>query len=286
MCGCTRPLIISVSRATDIPAFYSDWLMARLRTGHCLWTNPFNARQKQRVSFERCKAIVFWSKNPLPLLPYLREISAMGFVFYVQFTLNDYEVEGLEPGLPPLRERLETFCRLSGMTGRERVIWRYDPLLLGRDLPVDVLLRRIDGIGRVVSRHTEKLVFSFLDQYRKTGKRLREHPAKPRSPSEGEMRALAEGLAACNASWPHPLQLSTCAEIADYADLGIAHNACVDVALIRRLCRDAPDCDAALFSGEAVKDAGQRKACGCFPSKDIGAYNTCPHGCAYCYANR
>lgn len=114
------PYVISASRATDIPAFHVRWLLERLRAGYCLWRNPFNTGQGQYVSFERCRLLVFWSKNPLPLLPHLSEIEDYGFKYYFQFTLNNYEAEGLEPGLPPLEQRLETFCRLSERLGRQR----------------------------------------------------------------------------------------------------------------------------------------------------------------------
>ncbi|WP_302616557.1 DUF1848 family protein, partial [uncultured Desulfovibrio sp.] len=196
------PLVVSASRATDIPAFHVRWLLERLRAGHCLWRNPFNARQEQYISFARCKCLIFWSKNPLPLLPHLPEIDDLGFSYYFQFTLNDYEAERLEPGLPPLEQRLETFCRLSEQLGRERVIWRWDPLLLATSLPTEALLERLDSLGRRLSLVTDKLVISFLDIYEKIRGRLAAHTAAPRAPLEAETAMLAQGLARCNAGWP------------------------------------------------------------------------------------
>ncbi|AMD89896.1 DUF1848 domain-containing protein [Desulfovibrio fairfieldensis] len=293
------PYVISASRATDIPAFHVRWLLERLRAGYCLWRNPFNAGQGQYVSFERCRLLVFWSKNPLPLLPHLSEIEDYGFKYYFQFTLNNYEAEGLEPGLPPLEQRLETFCRLSERLGRQRVIWRWDPLLLAAQLPPEALLERLDALGRRISPYTDKLVISFLDMYLKIRSRLAAHTTVPRAPSEAEMLALAQGLARRNAAWPHPLALSTCAEALNLSALGIASNACVDPALVSRLCPDDAEIQrfcgldptrASLLPasrpGKAAKDPSRRKHCQCLPAKDIGAYSTCAHACVYCYANQ
>ena len=121
--------IISASRSTDIPAFHADWLKRRLDAGYCKWLNPFNGRTVY-VSFQRARAFVFWTKNPAPIMPLLPEFDRRGLAYYFQFTLNNYEAEGLEPNVPPLTERLATFKRLSKMLGSHRVIWRYDPLLL------------------------------------------------------------------------------------------------------------------------------------------------------------
>lgn len=292
------PLVVSASRATDIPAFHVRWLLERLRAGYCLWRNPFNAGQEQYVSFARCKCLIFWSKNPLPLLQRLPEIDDLGFKYYFQFTLNNYEPERLEPGLPPLEQRLETFCRLSEQLGRERVIWRWDPLLLAAALPTEALLERLDSVGRRLSPLTDKLVISFLDIYEKIRGHLAAHAAAPRAPLEAETSALALGLARCNAAWPHPLRLGTCAEAADLSAWGIAHNACADPALISRLCPEDADiqrlcgldpAQARLLPAaprKAAKDPSRRKHCQCLPAKDIGAYSTCPHACVYCYANQ
>ena len=142
--------------------------MARLRAGFCRRRNPFNSRQESLISFARTRVFVFWSKHPAPFLPHLAEIAATGRQFYFQYTLNAYEAEGLEPGLPSLCRRLETFKRLADTIGPQRVIWRYDPLIVGGRLSTDALLERIDRLGRELSPYTEKLVFSFVDMYRKT----------------------------------------------------------------------------------------------------------------------
>lgn len=287
------PVIVSASRSTDIPAFYADWFVERLREGWCSWINPFN-RQKFRVSFDRTRMIVFWSKNPKPLLDRLGEIESLGFRnYYFQFTLNDYVREGLEPNVPPLEERIDTFKRLSDRVGKERVIWRYDPLLLTDTVSVDTLVDRIATIGRQLRGYTEKLVFSFIDiaDYRKVKNNLAKLDC--REFTNGDHVPFARGLSDLNRELG--FELATCGELADLDMYGIKHNKCIDDGLIMRLFHDDPalmefiGAEYDMFNGwqikKSKKDKGQREACGCIPSKDIGMYNTCPHVCKYCYAN-
>ncbi|MBO4317177.1 MAG: DUF1848 domain-containing protein [Mailhella sp.] len=312
------PVIVSASRSTDIPAFYADWMANRLRAKYCVWYNPFN-RKPSYVSFERARAFVFWSKNPAPLIPVLPEFDKKGIGYYFQFTLNDYMREGFEPNVGPLEKRIETFRTLASKIGRERVIWRFDPVVMGPGLDPETIAARIGAIGSRLKGHTEKLVFSFVDvaAYRKVQTNMaktalfgRENVLSAEA-SEKQIGELCERLAALRDRWKREgwdVTLATCAEKADLAQYGIEHNRCVDDALLRRLYPD----DAKLMeylrpmpvkgsllapapaggSGEAMpvypacgKDQGQRKECGCVTSKDIGMYDTCAHFCAYCYAN-
>lgn len=287
------PVIMSASRSTDIPAFYADWFLGRLKAGYSVWVNPFN-QERYRVLFNDTRMIVFWSKNPKPMLERLDEVESLGFKqYYFQFTLNDYVTEGLEPNVPPVAERIDTFRHLARRIGKERVIWRFDPLLLSNYLTVDVLLEKIASIGHELQGATEKLVFSFADiqAYRKVGKNL--SGTNCREFSSEEKIEFAKGLRDVNLSLG--LEMATCAEDIDLSEYGIKHNKCVDDDLMVRLFHD----DAKLmdFIGaeydmidgwtikKSRKDKGQRKACGCIVSKDIGMYNTCPHLCRYCYAN-
>lgn len=288
-----EPVIVSASRSTDIPAFYADWFINRIRAGYCCWVNPFN-REKFKVSFEKTRMIVFWSKNPKPMLSRLDELESLGYKnYYFQVTLNDYVKEGLEPNVPSVEERIETFQALAKRIGKERVIWRYDPLILSDDLTVDVLLERIARIGRELRDSTEKLVFSFADiqTYRKVVKNLAGTTCREFSPDE--KIAFARGLR--NISLDLGLEMATCAEDIDLSAYGIKHNKCVDDDLMMRLFNadsklmDFIGAEYDMLDGWSIKkskkDKGQRKACGCVISKDVGMYNTCPHLCKYCYAN-
>ena len=207
-----------------------------------------------------------------------------GIGCYIQFTLNDYEAEGLEPNVPTLAQRTDTFCRLVDALGIGAVVWRFDPLILTDKINIDTLLDKIAHIANVLAGYTEKLVFSFADieSYKKVSRNLRQSGINYREWDEDTMREFASRLSTLNRdNWN--FRLATCAERIDLSGYGIEHNRCIDPELISRR---APD-DLALqnFLYNAKTDSGQRKACGCILSKDIGAYNTCPHGCLYCYAN-
>lgn len=167
------PIIVSASRSTDIPAFYADWFFNRLKKGYSAWTNPFNGVQSY-VSYEKTRFIVFWSKNPRPLIPYLHILKDKHINCYIQFTMNDYEDEGLEKGVPLLSERIETFKELVKVLGKGHVVWRFDPLILTDKIRVSDLLRKIEHIGDELYGFTEKLVFSFADitEYKKVKNNL------------------------------------------------------------------------------------------------------------------
>lgn len=276
------PVILSVSRSTDIPAFYADWLMERLRKGHLLWKNPFSCKGTY-LALEQVRLIVFWTKNPRPLLPYLQELEDRGIRYYFQYTLNDYEAEGWEPHLPALAERLETFQELSGRIGKQKVIWRFDPLMLSDRLDVRGLLQKAENLGEQLKDYTERLVFSFADVgiYRSVKRNLVKAGVAYREFTPQDMKAWMKGIAALNRNWN--LELRTCAEQADGTAYGIFPSKCVDDALITRLFPQDPLLMEYLQN--VSRDKGQRALCQCIPSKSIGEYNTCPHGCIYCYAN-
>lgn len=308
------PVIVSASRSTDIPAFYADWFMNRLRVGYCVWYNPFN-QKPMYISFAKTKVVVFWTKNPEPILKYLPELDRLGLHYYFQVTLNDYVDEGFEPNVGPLDHRVEVFKRLSDAIGKEMVIWRFDPLIVTPHLSARQLLSKVYHVGNQLKGYTNKLVFSFIDvkAYRKVQNNLiKETPYYTREtvesaePSGSYLIELVEGLAKLRDHWKDEgwdLTLATCGESIDLGKYGIEHNRCIDGDLMERLFSDdkelvyylhtgnLPEPD--LFGGipdipderKNLKDKGQRKVCGCMISKDIGMYNTCRHFCVYCYAN-
>lgn len=276
------PVIISASRATDIPAFYGDWFFGRLGKGYVRWRNPFNGKDSY-VSFANTRFVVFWSKNPAPLIPHLHILRESGIGCYVQYTLNDYEDDGFEANVPALQHRIDTFKCLVDTLGEGSVVWRFDPLVLTDTVSEESLLEKIVNIAERLHVYTEKLVFSFadIDSYKKVGKNLIKAGIKYKEWDNESMLSFANKLSELNKPWG--LRLATCSESIALEQFNIEHNRCIDPELIARL---APN-DAVLqnFLFNARSDGGQRKHCGCILSKDIGAYNTCPHGCAYCYAN-
>lgn len=309
------PVIVSASRSTDIPAFYADWFFDRLEKGYSAWTNPFNG-VKSYVSYEQTRFIVFWSKNPRPLLDYLHILKKRNIKCYIQYTLNDYEQENLEK-VPSLAKRIETFKLLVEQLGKGAVIWRFDPMILTDDISVADLLQKVKLIGDQLKDYTEKLVFSYADiaKYRKVKRNLEVNGIAYHEWEIDQMEELADKLSALNRERGWNFQLATCGEKIDISKYGIEHNRCVDGDLIARLAYDdkqlmdfmkikiedmptptlfgdleIPEGAIRLsnnryFLSTHKKDAGQRQFCECMASKDIGEYNTCPHLCEYCYAN-
>jgi len=276
------PIIISASRSTDIPGCYADWFMNRIKKGYVAWINPFN-RVPSFISFKNVRVIIFWTKNPSPIIPYLNELDKQNIHYYFQYTLNDYSSEKIECGIPELSNRISIFQDLSRLVGKERIIWRYDPLFLSDNIRIEDLIIRIHHIGTQIHEFTKKLVFSFIDiaEYKKVRSSLDD--LSIREFTTEEMVDFAEKLAHLNKLWG--LELSTCAEAINLSSLGIEHNKCIDGDLMRFLFPD-DDILNSFLRKNAKKDKGQRESCGCIISKDIGQYNTCYHQCKYCYANR
>ena len=297
------PIIVSASRSTDIPYFYAKWFINRLRLGYCVGYNPFN-RKPYKVSFEKTKVVVFWSKNPKPIIPYLKELDDIGIHYYFQFTLNDYEQENLEPNVARLSDRIDTFKSLSELIGKQKVIWRFDPLILTDKININKLLDKIQFVGDKIHNYTDKLVFSFadIDNYKKVKNNLRRDNINYKNWSNEDMENIAKSIMQINKQWN--LKVATCAENIDLDSFSIEHNRCIDGELMKNIfCEDKaliyylnygklPEKNVLFIDSvlqsiniNRFKDNGQRKACGCMISKDIGMYNTCMHFCEYCYAN-
>lgn len=278
MVQAAAPYIVSASRRSDIPAFYSEQFIRDLRRGYTSYHNPFNGK-KYYISFSNVRVIVFWSKYPAPIMPYLAELDDRSISYYFQFTLNDYEKEHLEPGLPPLRKRIECFKELSRNIGQEKVIWRFDPLILTETLAVEELTHRIGCIGNELSPYTEKLVISFVDieQYTSVKKNIADTGCACREFTENEVKQCSHTITGYCRQWG--LYIAACAEGYDLTEFGIIPNKCIDDELIRRIAINVDE-----LRPYFKKDTGQRKECGCIMSRDIGEYDTCRYECVYCYA--
>ena len=221
------------------------------------------------LSPDAVDGIVFWSKYPAPMLDRLHLLR--DYTFYFLYTLNAYG-EPVEARVPPSDECVETFRRLSGLIGPDRVVWRYDPVILSENLSV---ARHIAHFGELASQLrglTRECTISFVDPYRQNSRAMKSLGLRP--PADSEISEIARGLAAIGREYG--LALKTCAEPADLAGLGIGRARCVDNEKIAALS-DRPV--------RFAKDRCQRPACGCTQSVDIGRYGTCGYGCVYCYAN-
>ena len=265
-------MILSASRRTDIPNYYSEWLARRFRAGFLCVRNPMNFRQVSRITLNPnvIDCIVFWTKNPAPMLPYLDEYRR--YMYYFQFTLTGYGKD-IEPGLPDKRRILiPAFCELADRIGRDRVIWRYDPIFLSDHYTLDYHVKAFTRIAEALAGRTRRVVISFLDDYEKTKRNMK--GINIQGLTKEKMRRLARSFAVI--AGRYGMEIQTCAEKIDLSEYGITHGACIDREYIEHLlgCR--------LRAG---KDHGQRPECRCMESVEIGSYHTCRNGCRYCYAN-
>ena len=265
-------MIISVSRRTDIPAFYTNWFLNRIKEGFVDVINPFNPKQANRISLskENVECFVFWTKNPKPLLDRIDELD--GYNYYFQFTLNSYGKD-IEPNVPSkAAEVINTFIELSKKIGKEKIIWRYDPILLTDKYTIEYHIKYFEKLARKLSPYTKKCVISFLDLYKKTERNMKHIQLEELTVDK--MNIIAEGFSqVCK---KYDLELATCSEELDLEKYNIKHNKCIDDELIETLFK---------ISLVNKKRDNQRSLCGCIKCHDIGTYNTCLHNCVYCYAN-
>ena len=265
-------MILSVSRRTDIPAFFPNWFMNRLRDGDVMVRNPMNYHQGSRINLspEMIDCIVFWTKNPKPLLPFIEEIGKK-YSFYFQYTLNAYDRD-IEQRLPELADKIQTMKILSQLIGKERIVWRYDPILISDKYDVEWHIKTFKNLAEILSEYIDSCVFSFLDFYPKIKGNIAE--CKIQDIDNVIIEKMAEKLSVIGRD--NHLTLKTCSEAIELDKYGILHNKCIDPDLI---------CKITGYEVKANKDKNQRQECGCVESVDIGQYNTCSHGCKYCYAN-
>lgn len=273
-------MIISVSRRTDIPAFYARWFINRVRAGYCVVTNPFNAKQATRVSLlpQDVDLFVFWTRQPRPLLRYLDELDQRGYRYYFQVTLMD-NPRILDPQTPGLPQALRTFQDLAARIGPAKTIWRYDPIVFTTTTDARFHVETFARIARALRGYTRRVVISVMDEYAAARRRMQALRAQGIEPLDAQFYR-SEEFAAClralaRAASENEMTMFSCAEEMDWRAYGIAPGKCID-----------PDYIHETFGIQVtrVKDPSQRAACGCVISKDIGAYDTCVFGCAYCYA--
>ena len=274
-------MILSVSRRTDIPAHFSRWFSQCLSRGIVKVGNPFNPHQVSTISLspEDVTAFVFWTRNSQPFLPVVQNQLKNHYRFYFLYTLTPYQFP-LETNLPSVKTLLSSLQQLSTIIGSDKVIWRYDPIIISDHTDFTYHLSKFEGLASALENYTQRVIISFLDFYKKTIRNLR--PLEEQNwkfhqnpeiltgfkPFLKELKAIADR---------HQMEITSCSEKIDFSDTGIMPGSCVDVHLLNRLYS---------LNLTYRKDPHQRPKCLCAVSKDIGTYNTCSSGCLYCYANK
>ncbi len=268
-------MIISASRRTDIPAFYSPWFMDKVKRSYCEVANPFNPHQVQKIDLspEKISLFVFWTKNPEPLLPQLEQLDNRGFRYFFLYTLNPYSSD-LEPGLPRLEKRIKTLQQLAGLIGPDKVICRYDPIIITSRMNSNYHREKFAQLAGQLKGYTRQIIISFFSPYSRAQKRLQQAGINPLNQQEIEpwrKEFLAE-LARIGAD--NDMEVAGCAQD-DLERTGVKAGKCIDEKYIARIWG---------LKVAGTRDKGQRPACGCINSTDIGYYNSCQHQCLYCYA--
>lgn len=263
-------MILSASRRTDIPCYYGDWFMNRVRAGYACVRNPMNSHQVSRVPLggEVVDCIVFWSKDPAPFIRHLPELDRRGYHYYFQFTVTPYGRD-IEKNLRDKERIMDTFCELSARIGSDRLVWRYDPVIVTCDMTPEWHEEQFARMCERLAPCAAYIVYSFADPYAHLKKDL----IRPVPPAD--MRRLTVAFAGTAAQYGKEVRI--CCEDPGLLSYGAKQGACIDRELIERIT------GAAL---SAKKDRTQRPGCSCCESVDIGAYDTCLNGCVYCYAKR
>lgn len=275
-------MIISASRRTDIPAFYSEWFLNRIRAGYCTVPNPFNRNQISWVSLlpNDVDIIVFWTRNPKPLIPLLDELDNLGYRYYFQYTLMS-NPRSIDTKTPAFQTAINTFIELSEKIGAEKIVWRYDPIVFSSITPAEFHQQTYNALASMLKGFTYRSVISIVDDYKKIKRRMATldqkgveyHPSF--SIPKEILNNLIENFA--QEAKLNNMELHSCAEEIDLTSLGVLPGKCIDDEYIR---------DTFGIDATQKKDPSQRKVCGCVVSKDIGSYDTCLFGCQYCYATQ
>lgn len=265
-------MIISASRRTDIPSYYSEWFLNRIKEGYVLVRNPMSKHQISRINLSpnMVDGIVFWTKNPTPMLKNIHKLK--DYPFYFQFTITPYGKD-IEPSLPSKKETIiPTFKYLSDMIGPQKMVWRYDPILINKKYSIEYHTDTFEKMAKLLYKYTRKCTISFIDDYKNIRKNTK--TLKMFDLDDNKKRIIARNISEIAHSYN--LTIDTCAEEIDLNEYGIKHAKCIDPLIFEEII------------GKPLKiwkDKNQRPACGCASSIDIGMYNTCSNGCVYCYAN-
>ncbi len=265
-------MIISASKRCDIPSYFGQWFINRLREGYVLIQNPYNPNRVSRASLTReaVDIIVFWTKNPIPFLKYLDEIDTMGYPYYFQFTLTPYGKE-TEKNLPDKERLIEVFLNLSARLGKNRIIWRYDPIIIDDVYTIEYHRERFTYMAERLRGSTNRCIISFVDNYKSVSRRMGKDITANMVPSN--VYAISKIFS--EIARDNNIKIYTCAEGHNLQEYNINHGACIDKEIIESILGTKV---------QTIIDKNQRSQCLCVESIDIGGYNSCNNGCNYCYA--
>ncbi len=263
-------MILNTGGRTDTVQYYSDWLLNRFKEGFVYSRNPFYPSKvnKYELSPEKIDVVVFCSKNYEPILNRLQEITDR-FNSYFFYTITAYGTD-VEPRVPSIDKSIETLVKLEQIVGSKRIAWRYDPVLLTEKYTIERHLKTFEYMAKELNAHIDRCIFSFVEIYKKVEHNMPEI----KSLTEEEKDSIARGLG--EIAKKYNIHLQTCATNGDYKKYGIFSSGCITLDILGK---------ANNLNFRRLKHNGMRKYCNCIESRDIGAYNTCPNGCKYCYAN-
>ncbi len=265
-------MIISASRRCDIPSYFGDWFINRLNAGYVLIQNPYNSNRlsKAILTPQTVDIIVFWTKNPIPFLKHLPQIDTLGYPYYFEFTLTPYGKD-IEKNLPSKTELIAAFIALSKQLGTNRIVWRYDPIIIDEAHDIAYHKQNFTDMAKQLCGYTNRCVISFVDSYKNVAARMGQNIKYDMSLRNiHEISDVFSEIAKQNG-----IEIFTCAEKYNLEKYGIQHGACIDKGIIERIL----NCNI-----NNIKDKNQRDECLCLESIDIGTYNCCANNCAYCYA--
>lgn len=278
-----QPRIISASRRTDIPAFFADWFINCLSAGFCSIANPFNPKQISTVRLDKHSVdlFVFWTRNPDPFVPAIERLLASKRKMLFLVTVTDYGTQ-LETRLPDLFARISAIRQLAAMIGKEKIAWRYDPIIISNKTDFDWHMKKFVQIAGLLEGSVSRCILSFLDFYRKTVSQMatlerngwifNQFPEEERENCAELFTVIQKTTAEMG------VPVSLCCEPALQKEFpSIESKGCIDHEWINNIYG---------LAWEPAKDKGQRSDCLCCPSVDIGTYDTCRHGCIYCYATK
>ena len=264
-------MILNTGSRTDTVQYYTEWLLKRFEQGFVYSRNPMfpNKVTKYELDPQTLDCIIFCSKNYEPILPYIKNITDK-FNTYFHYTITAYNKD-IEPNVPTIDKSIETLIKLSNIVGKQRIAWRYDPILLTKKYSKELHYKTFDYMAQKLSPHIDRCIFSFVEMYKKLKTNM---PEIILLTNEDKVEIAKNiGLIAKK----YNMIIQTCATETNYKDFGILHSGCLTSEILGQ---------ANSIKFKSIKHSVNRKNCQCIESRNIGDYDTCPNGCKYCYANQ